>query len=160
MAPMEITEGFDLASDFSTDADFSARLQPVPTSGFKQVLASAKALQGAEDGLPTLTKAELVELLFEQVGLNKREAKDIVEAFFAEIGDALERGETVKLTGFGNFQLRDKVSRPGRNPRTGVEVNIPAHRVVTFQPSQKLKVATDESAMSPTVGHDDDSVRG
>ena len=72
--------------------------------------------------LPTLTKAELAELVFQHVGLNKREAKDIVETFFAEINCALERGESVKLTGFGNFQLRDKVSRPGRNPKTGVQV--------------------------------------
>ncbi len=90
-----------------------------------------------------MTKAELGELLFEQVGLNKREAKDMVEAFFDEICNALKRGKSVKLTGFGNFQLRDKVSRPGRNPKTGVEVLIPAHRVVTFQASQKLKDIVD-----------------
>ena len=73
----------------------------------------------AEQALPTLTKAELAELLFEQVGLNKREAKDMVETFFDEIRNALERGESVKLSGFGNFQLRDKPQRPGRNPKTG-----------------------------------------
>ncbi|MGN0917522.1 MAG: integration host factor subunit alpha, partial [Oxalobacter sp.] len=70
----------------------------------------------------TLTKAELTELLYEQVGLNKREAKEMVETFFEEISRALERGETVKLSGFGNFQLRDKPQRPGRNPRTGEEI--------------------------------------
>ncbi len=67
----------------------------------------------------TLTKAELADLLFEQVGLNKREAKDMVEGFFEEIRTALERGDSVKLSGFGNFQLRDKPQRPGRNPKTG-----------------------------------------
>ena len=72
----------------------------------------------------TLTKAELADLLFEKVGLNKREAKDMVEAFFEEIRGALERGESVKLSGFGNFQLRDKPQRPGRNPKTGEEIPI------------------------------------
>ncbi|NLD70194.1 MAG: integration host factor subunit alpha [Limnobacter sp.] len=87
----------------------------------------------------TLTKAELAEMLFERVGLNKREAKDMVETFFDEIRTALERGESVKLSGFGNFQLRDKPQRPGRNPKTGEEIPISARRVVTFHASQKLK---------------------
>ncbi|HWS75179.1 MAG TPA: integration host factor subunit alpha [Quisquiliibacterium sp.] len=87
----------------------------------------------------TLTKAELAEMLFERVGLNKREAKDMVETFFDEIRGALERGESVKLSGFGNFQLRDKPQRPGRNPKTGEEIPISARRVVTFHASQKLK---------------------
>jgi integration host factor subunit alpha len=87
----------------------------------------------------TLTKAELAEMLFERVGLNKREAKDMVETFFEEIRDALERGESVKLSGFGNFQLRDKPQRPGRNPKTGEAIPISARRVVTFHASQKLK---------------------
>jgi integration host factor subunit alpha len=87
----------------------------------------------------TLTKAELSEMLFERVGLNKREAKDMVETFFEEIRDALVRGESVKLSGFGNFQLRDKPQRPGRNPKTGEAIPISARRVVTFHASQKLK---------------------
>ena len=91
----------------------------------------------------TLTKAELADLLFEKVGLNKREAKDMVEAFFEEIRNALEAGDGVKLSGFGNFQLRDKPQRPGRNPKTGEEVPIPPRRVVTFHASQKLKHAVE-----------------
>ncbi|MFC4161196.1 integration host factor subunit alpha [Chitinimonas lacunae] len=87
----------------------------------------------------TLTKAELADLLFDKVGLNKREAKDMVEAFFEEIRLSLEAGESVKLSGFGNFQLRDKPQRPGRNPKTGEEIPISARRVVTFHASQKLK---------------------
>src|SRR5512142_223751 len=87
----------------------------------------------------TLTKAELADLLFEKVGLNKREAKDMVEAFFEEVRSSLESGDTVKLSGFGNFQLRDKPQRPGRNPKTGEEIPITARRVVTFHASQKLK---------------------
>src|SRR5258708_11595002 len=77
----------------------------------------------------TLTKAELADLLFEKVGLNKREAKDMVEAFFEEIRGALERGESVKLSGFGNFQLRDKPQRPGRNPKTGEEIDRKSTRL-------------------------------
>jgi integration host factor subunit alpha len=87
----------------------------------------------------TLTKAELSDLLFEKVGLNKREAKDLVETFFEEIRAALEKGDSVKLSGFGNFQLREKPQRPGRNPKTGEEIPISARRVVTFHASQKLK---------------------
>src|SRR5215831_6096594 len=93
----------------------------------------------------TLTKAELADLLFEKVGLNKREAKDMVEAFFEEIRGALERGESVKLSGFGNFQLRDKPQRPGRNPKTGEEIPITARRVVTFHASQKLKALVEKA---------------
>lgn len=97
------------------------------------------AASSSDKNTSTLTKAELTELLYEQVGLNKREAKEMVETFFEEICSALERGEMVKLSGFGNFQLRDKPQRPGRNPRTGEEIPITARRVVTFHASQKLK---------------------
>ena len=86
-----------------------------------------------------LTKADLANTLFEEVGLNKREAKEFVDAWFASIRDALEAGEQVKLSGFGNFQLRDKRKRPGRNPKTGEDIPISARRVVTFKPGQKLR---------------------
>ena len=92
----------------------------------------------------TLTKADLADLLFEQVGLNKREARDMVESFFETIRISLEQGESVKLSGFGNFLLRDKPQRPGRNPKTGEEIPISARRVVTFHSSQKLKDAVEE----------------
>jgi integration host factor subunit alpha len=92
----------------------------------------------------TLTKADLADLLFEQVGLNKREAKDMVEAFFEEVRTALETGDSVKLSGFGNFELRKKSERPGRNPKTGEEIPITARRVVTFHASQKLKSKVEE----------------
>lgn len=95
--------------------------------------------------MTTLTKAELADLLFEKVGLNKREAKDMVEGFFEEIRMQLEGGESVKLSGFGNFQLREKPQRPGRNPKTGEEIPITARRVVTFHPSQKLKSMVDQT---------------
>jgi integration host factor subunit alpha len=117
----------------------SAEFQSVLAANLSRAMQEAQARTQAEKDLPTLTKAELAELLFEQVGLNKREAKDMVETFFDEIRNALERGESVKLSGFGNFQLRDKPQRPGRNPKTGEEIPITARRVVTFHASQKLK---------------------
>lgn len=86
-----------------------------------------------------LTKAEIAEHLFVKVGLNKRDAKHLVENFFEEIRRALENGEEVKLSGFGNFELRTKKERPGRNPKTGEDIPISARRVVTFRPGQKLK---------------------
>ncbi|MBR7748050.1 MULTISPECIES: integration host factor subunit alpha [Undibacterium] len=122
----------------------SADLQTLLDEDLKRAVREAQARSKAEKDLPTLTKAELAELLFEQVGLNKREAKDMVETFFGEIRDALERGAEVKLSGFGNFQLRDKPQRPGRNPKTGEEIPITARRVVTFHASQKLKAMVDD----------------
>jgi integration host factor subunit alpha len=88
---------------------------------------------------PTLTKAELAELLFERLGLNKRESKDMVEAFFDIIHSTLVEGQDVKMSGFGNFNIRRKASRPGRNPRTGEAIPIKARNVVTFHASHKLK---------------------
>jgi integration host factor subunit alpha len=93
-----------------------------------------------------LTKADLAEMLFEELGLNKREAKEIVEMFYHEISQALENNDQVKLSGFGNFELRDKNSRPGRNPKTGEEIPISARRVVTFKPGQKLKARVENYA--------------
>ncbi len=92
-----------------------------------------------------ITKAEIVDMLFEKMGLNKREAKSIVEAFFDEIRSNLAKGEEVKLSGFGNFTLREKNPRPWRNPKTGVEITITARRVVTFHASQKLKAYVNGS---------------
>lgn len=86
-----------------------------------------------------LTKADMAERLFEELGLNKREAKEMVEMFFEEVRQSLEDNTPVKLSGFGNFDLRDKSERPGRNPKTGEEIPISARRVVTFRPGQKLK---------------------
>jgi len=88
---------------------------------------------------PALTKAQLAEMLFEQIGLNKRESKDMIDAFFDLIAHSLVDGQDVKITGFGNFQIRTKAPRPGRNPRTGESIPIEARRVVTFHASQKLK---------------------
>lgn len=95
-----------------------------------------------------LTKADLAEILFEELGLNKREAKDFVDAFFDEVRNALSEGSQVKLSGFGNFDLREKNQRPGRNPKTGEEIPISARRVVTFRPGQKLKARVEMYAGS------------
>ena len=96
--------------------------------------------------MAALTKAEMAEKLFEELGLNKREAKEVVELFFEEVRSSLESNEQVKLSGFGNFDLRDKSQRPGRNPKTGEEIHITARRVVTFRPGQKLKARVEAYA--------------
>ncbi|OOY42234.1 integration host factor subunit alpha [Solemya velum gill symbiont] len=90
-----------------------------------------------------LTKANLAENLFDELGLNKREAKELVDLFFEEVRGSLEQGEQVKLSGFGNFDLREKCQRPGRNPKTGEEIPITPRRVVTFRPGQKLKTRVE-----------------
>jgi len=96
--------------------------------------------------LGALTKAQMADRLFDELGLNKREAKEIVELFFDEVRNSLERNEQVKLSGFGNFDLREKGERPGRNPKTGEEIPITARRVVTFHPGQKLKARVEAYA--------------
>ena len=95
---------------------------------------------------PALTKAQLADLLFEQIGLNKRESKDMIDAFFDLVTDRLVNGTDVKISGFGNFQIRTKAPRPGRNPRTGEPVAIESRRVVTFHASPKLKDLVQDSA--------------
>lgn len=100
-----------------------------------------------------LTKAEMSEYLFETLGLSKRDTKELVELFFEEVRRALENGEQVKLSGFGNFDLRDKNQRPGRNPKTGEDIPITARRVVTFRPGQKLKSRVEN--VSPNTNKDD-----
>jgi integration host factor subunit alpha len=102
-------------------------------------LPAAKAVLLPSIETPTLTKAELSELLFDHLGLNKRESKDMVEAFFDILSGALVGGQDIKLTGFGNFNIRRKAPRPGRNPRTGEAIPITARNVVTFHASHKLK---------------------
>jgi integration host factor subunit alpha len=99
----------------------------------------------------TLTKAELAEILSDKAHLPKRDGKDFVELFFEEIRLALESGDAVKLSGFGNFELRTKPERPGRNPKTGEEVAVSARRVVTFHASQKLKNMVEQKNAGKTA---------
>ena len=104
--------------------------------------------------MAALTKAEMAEALFDQLGLNKREARELVDLFFEEIRAALSSGEQVKLSGFGNFDLRDKNRRPGRNPKTGEKVEVPAKKIPFFKPSKELKdfVNGPEAAASAAQG--------
>jgi integration host factor subunit alpha len=133
----------------SKDTQQTAGAAGVAAMGADEALASTVYLPTLET--PTLTKAELSELLFERLGLNKRESKDMVEAFFELIHDTLASGTEVKISGFGHFNIRDKGSRPGRNPRTGEPIPISARRVVTFHASQKLK-----ALVQGELGHADD----
>jgi len=100
-----------------------------------------------------LTKAEMAERLYEEVGLNKREAKEFVDAYFDVLRESLERGVQVKLSGFGNFELRQKNQRPGRNPKTGEEIPISARTVVTFRPGHKLKERVEAHSVAAGVEH-------
>jgi len=104
-----------------------------------QIIFTRKKMEFDDIESPTLTKAQLADLLHAEVGLNKRESKDIVDAFFYMLSEAVIQGQEVKITGFGNFQVRSKAARPGRNPRTGESVAIDPRHVVTFHASQKLK---------------------
>lgn len=104
--------------------------------------------------MSTLTKIDLVEQLHQQIGLNKREAKELVENFFEEIRVALENGHDVKLSGFGNFILRDKKQRPGRNPKTGEEIPVSARRVVTFKTGLKLKGLIEDNVQTRSDGNE------
>ena len=102
----------------------------------------------------TITKATLANTLFDQLGLNKREAKEFVELFFERIRQALEIGESVKLSGFGGFTIREKNSRPGRNPKTGEEVPVSARRVVTYRASQKVReqISDNTTTINASIG--------
>lgn len=99
--------------------------------------------------MTALTKAKMADQLFDELGLNKREAKEVVELFFGEIAKSLENNVQVKLSGFGNFDLREKGERPGRNPKTGEEIPITARRVVTFRSGQKLKARVEAYVGEP-----------
>src|SRR6478736_4012220 len=90
-----------------------------------------------------LTKADIANCIFDEIGLSKREAKEIVELFFNQISDALAKGQLVKISGFGNFELHDKDERPGRNPKTGEMIPVSARRVVTFRSGQKLRARVE-----------------
>ncbi len=91
-----------------------------------------------------MTKADLVEAVHNKIGFSKRESADVVEMVFNVMKDTLEVGEKIKISGFGNFEVRDKRQRVGRNPQTGEVINISARRVLTFKPSQVLKNALNQ----------------
>lgn len=91
----------------------------------------------------SLTKADIATSLFNEIGLTKREAKEIVELFFDQISETLVKGQQVKISGFGNFEVHDKDERPGRNPKTGEMIPVSARRVVTFRSGQKLRARVE-----------------
>ena|SRR5215467_6636671 len=92
----------------------------------------------------TMTKADIVEAIYEKIGFSKKESADIVELVFDTMKETLEKGEKIKISGFGNFVVRAKKPRIGRNPQTGEEIEISARRVLTFRPSQVLKAALNK----------------
>ena len=94
--------------------------------------------------MATITKLDIIEYLSDKYHLSKQDTKNVVENFLEEIRSSLESGQDVKLSGFGNFELRDKSSRPGRNPKTGDVVPVSARRVVTFKPGQKLRARVEK----------------
>jgi len=102
--------------------------------------------------METLTKAGLANHLAEEIGLNKREATTVIEQIVDRISTALANGEMVKISGFGKFKLRDKKSRPGRNPKTGQLVEVSERRVVTFKSSQKLKELVEQYEREGSAG--------
>ncbi len=95
--------------------------------------------------MTTLTKADIVESIVEEIDVERNEVKLLVDEIFEEIRKSLESGENVRISGFGNFLLRDKSVRPGRNPKTGEEVDISARRVVSFKSGQKLRARVENS---------------
>jgi integration host factor subunit alpha len=130
----------------------TSRIAPLAISDADEPEAAAASAGGSilpSLETPTLTKAELAELLFDNLGLNKRESKDMVEAFFDIVHSALVEGQDVKLSGFGNFNIRRKAPRPGRNPRTGEAIPIKARKVVTFHASHKLKAQVQGEVPPP-----------
>lgn len=127
----------------------------VPASAFDLTHPREKVLATMDFSVesletPALTKAQLADMLFEQIGLNKRESKDMIDAFFDLIAASLVDGTDVKISGFGNFQIRTKAPRPGRNPRTGEAIPIQARRVVTFHASHKLKEQIQDDGKTPS----------
>ncbi len=102
----------------------------------------SEATEEKDEG--TMTKADIVETIYERIGFSKKESADIVELVFDTIKETLEKGEKIKISGFGNFVVRSKRPRIGRNPQTGQEIEISARRVLTFRPSQVLKSALNK----------------
>ena len=110
-----------------------------------------------------MTKADIIEGVYETVGFSKKESAEIVELVFNTLKETLERGDKVKISGFGNFQVRQKKARVGRNPQTGMEIEISARRVLTFRPSQVLKNALNGESnvgVDPDLEADEDAMDG
>ncbi|MBN20641.1 MAG: integration host factor subunit alpha [Bdellovibrionaceae bacterium] len=105
-----------------------------------------------------MTKADLVENIYEKIGFSKKEASDLVEMIFSTLKTTLSQGQKIKISGFGNFVVREKRSRVGRNPQTGESIEISARRVLTFKPSQVLRAEVNASLEDKPIT--EESVRG
>ncbi len=113
-------------------------------------------MAGQNVGNSTITKADIVEKVYETIGFSKKEASELVELVFAELKRTLQSGEKVKISGFGNFVVRAKSERVGRNPQTGEQIKISARRVLTFRPSQVLKAMLNGEEYSHLKDDEDD----
>lgn len=113
-------------------------------------------MAGQNVGNSTVTKADIVEKVYEKIGFSKKEASELVELVFNSLKDTLIKGEKVKVSGFGNFVVRGKSERVGRNPQTGEQIKISARRVMTFRPSQVLKAMLNGEEYSHLIGKDED----
>ncbi len=109
-------------------------------------MSDTKVNATEENNGATLTKADLIESIYEKVGFSKKEASDVVELIFETLKTTLEKGEKVKISGFGNFVVRQKRPRIGRNPQTCEEIEITARKVLTFKPSQVLKTTINSKS--------------
>lgn len=111
---------------------------------------------GQNIGKATMTKADIVEKVYEKIGFSKKEASDLVELVFNSLKDELQKGDKVKISGFGNFIVRGKKERVGRNPQTGDQIKISARRVLTFRPSQVIKAMLNGEEYAHLIGKEDD----
>jgi integration host factor subunit alpha len=113
-------------------------------------------MAGKNVGNSTVTKADVVEKVYETIGFSKKEASELVELVFVELKNTLQKGEKVKISGFGNFVVRGKSERIGRNPQTGEQIKISARRVLTFRPSQVLKAMLNGEEYAHLKDDEDD----
>ena len=107
-------------------------------------------------GKSTMTKADIVEKVYQKIGFSKKEASELVEMVFNQLKDVLCVGDKVKISGFGNFVVREKKERIGRNPQTGDQIKISARRVLTFRPSQVLKAILNGEDITGMVDDEND----
>ena len=113
-------------------------------------------MAGQNIGKSTMTKADIVEKVYQKIGFSKKEASELVELVFDTLKDVLHNGDKVKISGFGNFVVRGKNERVGRNPQTGEQIKISARRVLTFRPSQVLKAMLNGEEYAHLIGKDED----
>ncbi len=115
------------------------------------------AMKANNLGRSTMTKADIVEKVYQKIGFSKKEASELVEMVFGVLKDRLCDGDKVKISGFGNFLIREKKERIGRNPQTGEQIKISARRVLTFRPSQVLKAILNGESIANLAEDDDES---